>query len=291
MRRLLMVPPTYYGIEYEINPWMKRSRPAIPAEARRQWEGLYRVLTTRMGAEVLLGEPRPGLPDMVFTANAGLAWGERVILSRFRYRERQREAEEFARWFADHGFQVDSLPGDCFFEGEGDALFLGDSLFAGYRWRSEVCAHVALGEMLGERVLSLELADPYYYHLDTCFCPLDEQTAAYFPPAFDEYGRRVIQANVPDLITVVEAEARRFACNAVALGRDVALNTGCPRLEAALRERGFTPHATPLDEFLKAGGSAKCLVLRLDRVRRPAATVVPPAPAPTACPDPAPAGR
>jgi N-dimethylarginine dimethylaminohydrolase len=264
MRALLMVPPDHYAVAYEINPWMSLGRPADPAEAARQWQGLRRLVAAEMGARVHLAEPVPGLPDMVFTANAGLIWGRRAILSRFRHPERQGEAEQFARWFSEHSFSVERLPEGCYFEGEGDALFLGDTLFAGYHFRSDVCAHQWIGECLGVRTLSLQLADPRFYHLDTCFCPLDAETAAWYPPAFDDYARRVLAAEVPRLIEVTEAEAFRFACNAVVLGPHVALNAGCPEFEAQLRDLGFTPHATPLDEFLKAGGSAKCLTLHLD---------------------------
>jgi N-dimethylarginine dimethylaminohydrolase len=100
--------------------------------------------------------------------------------------------------------------------------------------------------------------------LDTCFCPLSPGKAIYFPPAFDEYGQRVLREYVTELIPVAEAEARRFACNAVVVGQHVITNTGCSNLHAQLRERGFETHETPLDEFVKAGGSAKCLTLRLD---------------------------
>ncbi len=265
MRRLLMVAPTFYGVEYEINPWMSRANPASREAAQEQWEGLYRTLCEEVGAQVELAEPQPGLPDMVFTANAGLVRGRQALLSNFRYQERQGEAAHFRDWFEAHRFEVVCLPSERLFEGEGDALFLGDTLFAGYRWRSDVHAHRMIGETLGVRVLSLELAQPHYYHLDTCFCPLDDRTAAYFPEAFDEYGRTVIRANVPDLIEVCPEEAARFGCNAVVLEKDVVLNTGCPRFEGALRDRGFVPHSTPLDEFLKAGGAAKCLTLYLDR--------------------------
>jgi N-dimethylarginine dimethylaminohydrolase len=263
--RLLMVPPEHYGILYEINPWMHREVSVAASTAVEQWTRLRDLLSGPLGADVHQARPQPGLPDMVFTANAGLVYGDRVILSNFRYPERQGEARHFARWFEEHGFRVEYLPAHQSFEGEGDALFLGDTLFAGYYWRSDVRAHSRLSEMLGVRVLSLQLVDPHYYHLDTCFCPLDEQTAAYYPPAFDDYARRVLAANVPRLIEVEPAEAARFACNAVVLGRQVALNTGCPVFESRLRDLGFTPHATPLDEFLKAGGSAKCLTLHLDR--------------------------
>lgn len=266
LRELLMVRPVYYDVVYEINPWMSRAVPACQARALEQWEGLYQVLTEDMGASVSLAEPQPGLPDMVFTANAGLILGERAVVSRFRHPERQGEAEHFQRWFQERGLQVETLPEGQWFEGEGDALFVGDTLYAGYHWRSDVRSHRMVGELLGVRVLSLELVDPHYYHLDTCFCPLGAETAAYYPAAFDPYAQRVLEAGIPHLIAVEPEEAARFACNAVILDRHVALNTGCPRFEAQLRDLGFLPHATPLDEFLKAGGSAKCLTLHLNRV-------------------------
>jgi N-dimethylarginine dimethylaminohydrolase len=256
-RRVLMVAPRYFDVVYEINPWMSRARRADPARASAEWESLRRVLTEKAGAEVLTADPQPGLPDLVFTANAGLVLGERAVLSNFRHPERQAEAPHFRRWFEAHGFEVLTLPEERLFEGEGDALFAGDTLFAGYHFRSDVLAHRAVGELLGVRVISLELTDPYFYHLDTCFCPLDAETVAYYPPAFDEYARRVIEADFPRRIEV----------------EHVALNTGCPGFESALRNLGFIPHATPTDEFLKAGGSAKCLVLHLDHPGlRPAST-------------------
>lgn len=262
--RMLMVPPTHYEVAYEINPWMSRSRPAAREVAAAQWEGLYRVLVQEMGVDVRLGDPVAGLPDLVFTANAGLVDGDRAILSRFRHPERQGEAPVFAEWFRAHGFQVEELPEAHYFEGEGDALWVGDTLYAGYRWRSDVRSHRWVADALGARVLSLELVDPHYYHLDTCFCPLGPDTVAYYPPAFDEYARRVLEHSIPQRIEVAPEEAERFACNAVVVGRHVALNSGCPRLEADLQRLGFRTHSTPLDEFIKAGGSAKCLTLHLD---------------------------
>jgi N-dimethylarginine dimethylaminohydrolase len=243
---------------------MSRAVPAHRERAQEQWGGLHRVLTEEIGVEVRLAEPHVEVPDMVFTANAGLVLGERAVVANFRHPERQLETPHFRRWFQEQGYETLDLPPERCFEGEGDALFLGDTLYAGYHFRSDVHSHRLVGDMLGVRVLSLELTDPYYYHLDTCFCPLDGETLAYYPPAFDEYARRVIEANVPRRIEVVPDEAKRFACNAVVIGKDVVLNTGCPCFEAQLRDLGFVPHATPLDEFLKAGGSAKCLTLHLD---------------------------
>jgi N-dimethylarginine dimethylaminohydrolase len=260
---ILMCPPDYFGIEYEINPWMKVEHGSTPERAKHQWQGLYR-LVQEAGAVVELMTPVQGLPDLVFTANAGLIFHRRFFSSRFRHEVRAREEPVFDAWFADHGYTVDHLPEDTYFEGAGDALFCGEKLFAGYRIRSDVRGHQWLGQALGVQVLPVELVNPSFYHLDTCFCPLAAGEAIWYPAAFDAYGQKVIRANVPHLIAVNDAEAHRFGCNAVAVGKTVVTNTGCEQLALALRERGYTPLATELDEFLKSGGSAKCLTLRLD---------------------------
>lgn len=258
-----MCPPDFYGIEYEINPWMDRRRPSDRALAARQWRDLRTVLE-QSGARISTLDPVPGLPDLVFTANAALIYRDRAVLAHFRHPQRQGEEPVDEAWLAAHGFVVERAPGDVFFEGAGDALFCGDTLFAGYRIRSDALGHQQIGETIGCRVIPLELVDDYYYHLDTCFCPLAAGRAIYFPAAFDDYGRKVLGELVEELIPVHESEARRFACNAVVVGRTVVTNTGCPELHRELIARGFEPRETPLDEFVKAGGSAKCLTLRLD---------------------------
>ena len=261
--RILMCPPDFYGIEYEINPWMHTERQADQPTALAQWNDLCRILTAH-GATIELLTPVPGLPDLVFTANAALIYRERAICSRFRHHQRQGEEQHDAAWLSAHGFVVETLPDDHFFEGAGDALFCGDTLFAGYRMRSQVTSHQLVAERVGQRVIPLELVDPYYYHLDTCFCPLATDVAAYYPGAFDAYGQQALREHIPTLIEVDKAEARSFACNAVVIGSTVTTNIGCPFFHEQLRAIGFTPVATPLGEFVKAGGSAKCLTLRLD---------------------------
>ncbi len=258
-----MCPPDYYGIEYEINPWMSRSRQSVSSIARYQWQTLYELLGT-LGVDILLMEPAPGLPDLVFVANAGLVWRDHVFLSRFRHAARQGETDVDRAWFEQHGFQTITLPEPWHFEGAGDALFCGETLFGGYIIRSDARALQWVGERMGCRVIPLQLVDEYFYHLDTCFCPLRPGEAIYYPPAFDAYAQKALEANVAELIAVEDAEARQFACNAVVVGRHVVLNTGCPHLEAELTRRGYEPHAVDLGEFIKAGGSAKCLTLRLD---------------------------
>lgn len=260
---ILMCPPDYYGIEYEINPWMNRQRQSDHTLAVGQWSAL-RTLLEDSGARVSTLEPVKGLPDLVFTANAALIYRRRAVLAHFRHPQRQGEEPFDEAWLTAHGYDVERVPADVYFEGAGDALFCGDTLFAGYRIRSDARGHQQIGERLACRVIPLELVDPYYYHLDTCFCPLAPGRAIYYPPAFDEYGLRALREFVEELIPVDNDEARRFACNAVVVNRTVITNAGCAELHRQLRAGGFEPRETPLDEFVKAGGSAKCLTLRLD---------------------------
>ena len=263
MARILMCPPDYFGIEYEINPWMNVEINADHALAVDQWDRL-RDHFIQAGVDLELQHPVEGLPDLVFTANAALVYGNLAVLARFKHPQRQGETEHDRRWFELHGFETVDPPGDFAFEGAGDALFCGDTLFAGYRMRSDAGGAQQIGALLGVRVLPVELVSPRYYHLDTCFCPLAPDTAIYFPEAFDDYGRRVLQETIPRLIAVRTEEAQSFACNAVVVGERVFTNTGCPRLHEDLSDLGYQPTSTPLGEFVKAGGSAKCLTLRLD---------------------------
>src|SRR5262249_40806071 len=217
----------------EINPWMSRQKQADRQQAANQWAALVELLNAA-GARTVFQEPVAGLPDLVFTANAAMIFRDQAMLARFRYPQRQGEEAYDEAWLQAAGFTVQHLPEGVFFEGAGDALFCGETLFAGYRIRSDVRGHQQIGEMFRCRVIPLELVDPYYYHLDTCFCPLTPGEAVYFPPAFDRYGRDALAAHVPKLIAVDEIEAPRFACNAVVVGRMVVTNAGCPRLHAQL---------------------------------------------------------
>lgn len=261
-----MCPPDHYEVDYVINPWMegnvhKSSRQAAVA----QWEGLHKLLVTV--ADVELITPQQGLPDMVFTANAGLVLGKKFVLSRFLPRERQGEEPVFKKWFKKQGFEIFELPADLPFEGAGDALLdhARACLWAGYGFRSELAAHPKLAEWLDIEVISLRLADPRFYHLDTCFCPLEGGGLLYYPEAFDAYSNRLIEQRVPEKLRVAanETDAVRFACNAVNVGRKIFLNQAGDELVQQLQKAGYEPAQTPLNEFLKAGGGAKCLTLRL----------------------------
>lgn len=262
MPKLLLCRPDHYGIEYEINPWMRRGQPANLRLARTQWQQLLETLE-HLGAEVELIPPQPKLPDMVFTANAGLVVDRHFFRSNFRHAERRAEGDHFARWFTQHGYTVEKLPEGLYFEGEGDALFCGNTLVCGYRFRSDVQSHQRLAEFFECLAVSVELVDARFYHLDTCFCALPEGGAFWFPPAFDKYARQAIRQHFAPLIEVAADEALHFACNAIVLGRDIVLPAGCPRLAADLTARGLRCHALPMSEFIKAGGACKCLTLFL----------------------------
>lgn len=270
MRKLLLCPPDYYGIEYEINPWMNRSRKVVPALARSQWQTLSGTLQS-LGCQISLIAPQPRLPDMVFTANAGLVAGQTFIRSNFRFPERGGEAEHFEKWFRERDYEVVRLPDKVFFEGEGDALFCGEVLFCGYRFRSDVRAHQTIGDILKCLAVSVELVEARFYHLDTCFCPLPDGSVIWYPRAFDSYGRRAIREHTRHLIEVAPDEAGHFACNAIVVGQDIVLPEACPKLCALLVEGGYRPHAVPMTEFIKAGGAGKCLALFLPQREFPRA--------------------
>jgi lysine-ketoglutarate reductase/saccharopine dehydrogenase-like protein (TIGR00300 family) len=268
--RILMCAPHHYDVDYAINPWMEGNIHRSSRDlAEAQWQKLYEVLKT--AATIDLVEPQPGWPDMVFAANAGLILGDTVVLSRFFHPERQGEEPYFQAWFESQGYTVHQLPKSLPFEGAGDALFdrAGGWLWAGYGFRSELDAHPYVAKWLDVEVLSLRLVDRRFYHLDTCFCPLTDGYLLYYPAAFDTYSNRLIELRVPaeKRIAIGELDAIEFACNTVNIDRLVVLNQASDELKQLLEDRGFKVVETPLTEFLKAGGAAKCLTLRVTEPR------------------------
>ena len=264
--RFLMCAPDHYDVDYVINPWMEGNiHKSSRDRAVDQWHKLFHVL--KDNAIVDLVQPQKGVPDMVFTANAGLVLGDTVVLSRFFHKERQGEEPFFKQWFEDKGYTVHELPKDLPFEGAGDALLdrEGRWLWAGYGFRSELDSHPYLAKWLDIEVLSLRLMDERFYHLDTCFCPLNGGYLLYYPPAFDSYSNRLIEMRVPSekRIAIAEADAVNFACNAVNIDSIVVMNKASDELKGRLQSAGFEVIETQLTEFLKAGGAAKCLTLRV----------------------------
>ena len=244
--RILMCPPDFFTVDYVINPWMAGQEESLNLDrARLQWEALRDQIAEF--AEIVTIEPQPELPDMVFTANAGVVYGNKAIASHFMPHERRPEEQFFKEWFRENGFDLLALDEKIGFEGAGDCLLdrRGPWLWTGYGFRTEI--------------------DARFYHIDTCFCPLTDGFLMYHPPAFDYESRMAIESRIPPHKRIIcdTMDAGNFACNAVNIGDRVILNTASEPLKARLMLAGFRVHEVELSEFLKAGGSAKCLTLKL----------------------------
>ena len=271
MTRMLVCPPRYFGVEYVINPWMAGNvGAASSAAATRQWEALVALLQDR--GEVTAIEPQAGLPDMCFAANGGLVLDGTFVPSTFSVAQREPETALYRRWAADAGFELPDFDANLTFEGEGDALWWPwpesePLLWAGYGVRTSLEAHRALAERLRVRVASLKLIDQRFYHLDTCFVALPEGRVIYYPKAFDRHSQRLIESTVPAdrRLEVGDEDAFAFACNAVRLGETLITSHASDTLRLRLETWGFDVITTPLTEFIKAGGAAKCLTLILDQ--------------------------
>jgi N-dimethylarginine dimethylaminohydrolase len=260
--RVLMCAPDHFGVHYEINPWMHTSEAADQGLAARQWRAL-RAAYGELGVEVVTLPPVAEQPDLVFTANAGLVLGRRFVLSRFRHPERQGEERHFRAWAEAAGFDVLDPPEELSFEGAGDALFVGETLYLGHGFRTDAATAPWLAEALGIEVVPLKLADPRFYHLDTCFCPIDDETALAAPVAFTAEGWAELERRIPRLIAMPEEVAVTFACNAVRVG-DVLLTSG-PReaMDRLLAPAGLRARTLAMSEFRKSGGAVRCLTLPL----------------------------
>ena len=271
MTRVLVCPPEHFGIEYVINPWMAGNvGAASPVAAGRQWDALVRILEDH--ADVTGIEPASGLPDMCFAANGGFVLDGTFVPSAFSVAQREPESALYAHWAAGSGLEIADFDPDVAFEGEGDALWWPqpDSeplVWAGYGVRTGLEAHRALAERLRVRVVSLKLVDQRFYHLDTCFVPLAGGRIIYYPPAFDAESRLLIESLVPPdrRIAVDDEDAFGFACNAVRLGRTLITSHASADLRRSLEACAYEVIVTPLTEFIKAGGAAKCLTLVLDQ--------------------------
>ena len=260
-RRYLMCPPEYFAVTYAINPWMRPDRPADAATAMRQWARLRQVYLD-LGHEVRSIEPVPGLPDMVFAANGATVIDGTVLGVRFKHNERAGEAAAYLSWFRSQGYAPVHEP--VFVnEGEGDILVAGDTVLAGYGFRSDEAAAGELASVFGRRVVSLRLVDSRFYHLDTALCVLDASTAMYYPAAFDDAGRAALASLFDELIEAKDEDAEVLGLNAVSDGRHVVLAAQATELARSLSARGFEPVPVDMSELLKAGGGAKCCTLEL----------------------------
>jgi N-dimethylarginine dimethylaminohydrolase len=260
-RSYLMCPPEHFAVSYAINPWMDPEQPVDAARAMAQWETL-RETYVRLGHQVQLIEPVPGLPDMVFAANGATVVDGKVLGARFLHAERAAEGAAYMDWFRGAGYSAVRVP-QAVNEGEGDILKAGPMVIAGYGFRTDTAAHAEVSELFGRPVLTVRLVDPRYYHLDTALCVLDASTAAYYPAAFDDAGRAALASHFEELIEAKDEDAEVLGLNAVSDGQHVVLPAQATGLAAQLAARGFEPVPVDVSEFSKAGGGPKCCTLEL----------------------------
>ncbi|AQT78778.1 N-dimethylarginine dimethylaminohydrolase [Mycolicibacterium litorale] len=259
-RHYAMTPPTFFTVDYAINPWMDTSTPVDVELAVAQWENL-RDTYRSLGHTVDLVDPVPGLPDMVYAANAGLIINGTAIVARFKHAERHGESAAYAAWMGLRGHQP--VATHHINEGQGDLLVVGAMILAGTGFRTDPHAHAEVAEITGMPVISLELVDPRFYHLDTALTVLDDATIAYYPPAFTDDSRRRLRELFPDAIEVSSADAYVLGLNAVSDGKHVVHPAQAGGFADQLHRAGFDPIGVDLSELLKGGGSVKCCTLEV----------------------------
>ncbi|MDT5017868.1 MAG: hypothetical protein QOD39_4028 [Mycobacterium sp.] len=260
LRHYVMTAPTFFAVEYAINPWMDTSASIDVHVAMNQWESL-RQTYKELGHTVDLVEPVAGLPDMVYAANGGLLVNGKAVVARFAYPQRAGESAAYAEWMTRHGFQPAKTRHVN--EGQGDLLIVGSIILAGHGFRTDSRAHPEISTLLRMPVVSLELVDPRFYHLDTALAVLDDTTIAYYPPAFSEPSRERLLELFPDAIEVADADANVLGLNVVSDGLNVMLPAAATGFAVQLRDAGFRPIGIDLSELLKGGGSVKCCTLEV----------------------------
>ncbi|MGK2879485.1 MAG: dimethylargininase [Mycobacterium sp.] len=259
-RHYAMTAPTHFAVEYAINPWMDTTTGVDVALAVSQWDNLRRTYL-RLGHTVDLVEPVAGLPDMVYAANGGLLVAGHAIVARFKYAERAGESDAYAEWMTAHGFTPSFTRHVN--EGQGDLLVVGSMVLAGSGFRTDVAAHAEIAQLTGMPVVSVELVDPRFYHLDTALAVLDDTTIAYYPPAFSDASRATITSLFPDAIEVASSDAYVLGLNVVSDGKHVVHPAAATGFAEQLYDVGFDPIGVDLSELFKGGGSIKCCTLEV----------------------------
>lgn len=274
-RSILMCRPEYFTVSYRINPWMHPEAPTDTSVAVQQWEVLYQTYLD-LGFDVQLVDPIAGLPDMVYAANGGFVLDNIAYGASFTYEQRQPEGPAYMDWFAANGFDV-RVPQNIN-EGEGDFLLVGDVILAGSGFRSASNSHEELAGIFGREVISLNLINPSFYHLDTAVAVLDPSPSdastssvtgpaniAYLPSAFNEPSLAILRKRFPDAVIVTEEDAAVLGLNSYSDGYNVVISSRAKDFERQLRERGYNPIGVDLSELLLGGGGVKCCTLELRR--------------------------
>lgn len=261
-KTILMCPPKFFDIEYEINPWMDTENQVDHKLAQKQWQQLYHTYTEVLGWDVEVIDPINHLPDMVFTANGALVIDGKVALPTFRAPDRQPETAHFKKWFESKGYKEFLTP-KYDFEGEGDALVWNDIIFMGYPWRSDKAAAGEVGQFFNKKLVPLQLANASFYHLDTALTIVDKETVALYPALFTEDSLKTIKEIVPNVIEAGKADAYAYGLNAMSDGHNIVLSDKATGLIEQYKKRGMQVYPVGISEYQKSGGGVKCLTLEL----------------------------
>ena len=259
-KSVLMCRPEFFTVSYRINPWMHPEDPTDTSLAVKQWEVLYNTYI-ELGFDVQLIAPIDGLPDMVYAANGGYVIDNIAYGASFTYAERQPEGPAYMDWFRENGFDV-RVP-ENINEGEGDFLLVGERILAGTGFRSASNSHEEIAGIFGREVVTLNLINPSFYHLDTAIAVLDDTNIAYLESAFDEPSLAKLRALYPDAILATEEDAAVLGLNSYSDGYNVVIASRAKDFERQLRERGYNPIGVDLSELLLGGGGVKCCTLEL----------------------------
>ncbi len=260
-RRYLMCRPDHFEVRYAINPWMDPSAPVDRDLALAQWLRLVHVYQG-LGHTVELVDPLPGQPDMVFAANGGVVVDGRAYSARFAFSERSAEGPAYLDRLRAAGLEQ-VVEATCVNEGEGDFAVVGRRVLAGTGFRTSRAAHAEAAAALGVEVVSLELVDPRYYHLDTCLAALDEDNVVYYPGAFSAASLDLLDRLYPDAVLASRQDAEAFGLNCISDGLHVVIDQAAGGLVHRLAEAGYLPVPVDLSELVKAGGNVKCCTLEL----------------------------
>ncbi len=257
---VLMCRPEHFTVSYRINPWMHPEDPTDTSLALKQWTDLYDTYVD-LGFTVHLIDSLPGLPDMVYAANGGFVLDGIAYGAKFHYPERQPEGPAYMDWFRSQGLEVREP--EATNEGEGDFLLVGDTILAASGFRSDTSSHQEIADIYGRDVVSLQLVNPSYYHLDTALAVIDPTTIAYLPSAFDEASLSILRERYPDAIIATEEDAAFLGLNSFSDGHNVVIAERATTFAKDLAERGYNPIGVDLSELLLGGGGVKCCTLEL----------------------------
>lgn len=251
LKSFLMCRPKHYYV-----PWLDEQLVV------QQWDDLKDRISEYDG-ETLFVSSKPDQTRMTFSADAGLTFKDQniAVLSNFRNDDRKYEEQYFLEWFLERGYAVKTL--ESYFE-SGDVARFNNVMIGGYGPRTDLLAYAEISNtVMTPAIITVQMANPAFYHLNQAFCPLDGTEYLIYPGAFNEAGLAAIRQLGGSEITVSSGEAVKMACSSVCVGRTIMMPSGCPQIKADLEQRSYKVVEIDVSEFLKAGEGCKALALEL----------------------------